>query len=180
MPKASRFSLVLRIALAAAVLLPASVGVWSQDTAAAMPDGAKARSVFELQPQHMTLSVANVKAERDWYVEKLGFTMDPPVEPSPTSPSTAQPEMQMAHVKIPGYRLDLIQFTGSQRPKDASPRYLTQGWVHIAFTATNLDKALSFLEAAGTDVKGSRDDKGSVTRLLLHDPEGNEIEIFPQ
>jgi catechol-2,3-dioxygenase len=86
--------------------------------------------------------------------------------------------MQMAQVTIPGYRIDLMQFPGSQRPKDASPRYAAQGWVHIAFTVPDLEKALSFLQAAGTDVKGNRGGNNALMNLLLHDPEGNEIEIF--
>lgn len=186
MMKPTSFSVALRMALAVALLLPACVGALSQDAAPAAPSGAKAQSILGLQSQHITLSVANFKLERDWYIEKLGFTLAPPMQMGPgpgpgSGPNSGPPPgpmMQMAQVTIPGYRIDLMQFPGSRRPKDASPRYAAQGWVHIAFTVANLDKALSFLEAAGTDVKGNRGGNNALMGLLLHDPEGNEIEIF--
>ncbi len=179
--KTARLPFPLRMALFVAVLLLASVGALCQNTADNPPSGEKARAVLDLQPHHMTISVANLRAERDWYIEKLGFTVAPMGPPRGSSQTPPPPDANMqgaAQLKISGYRLDLIQYAGSQRATTPSPRYLAQGWVHIAFSVSNLDEAYSFLKAAGTDVTGRRDDKGALQGLLLHDPEGNEIELF--
>ncbi len=177
----NRFSTHLQIVCALAIVLPAGTGALCQNATGDVPSGATARSVLELQPHHMTISVANLRLERDWYIEKLGFTFAPMGPPPGTNqaPPPPNPNMQgAAQLKISGYRIDLIQYAGSQRAKIPSPRYLEQGWVHIAFSVANLDKALSFLQAAGTDVTGNRDSNGTLQGLLLHDPEGNEIELF--
>ncbi len=171
----------LRMICALAMALPAFIGALCQNATEDVPSGAKARAVLELQPHHMTISVANLRTERDWYIEKLGFMFAPMGPPPGSSQTPPPPDANMqgaAQLKISGYRLDLIQYTGSQRAKIPSPRYLAQGWVHIAFSVSNLDAAFSFHEAAGTDVTGRRDSNGVLQGLLLHDPEGNEIELF--
>jgi len=177
----ARFSTHLQIVYALAIMLPAWTGALGQNTADNPPSGAKARAALDLQPHHMTISVADLRPERDWYIEKLGFT-PAPMGPPPGSkqmPPPPDPNMQGATLlTIPGYRLDLIQYAGSHRATTPSPPYLAQGWVHIAFSVSNLDTAFSFLRAAGTDVKANRDQSGVIQGLLLHDPEGNEIELF--
>ena len=109
------------MALFVTVLLLASVGALCQNTADNSPSGEKARVVLELQPHHMTISVANLRTERDWYIEKLGFTLAPMGPPPGSSQTPPPPDANMqgaAQLKISGYRLDLIQYTGSQRAND--------------------------------------------------------------
>jgi hypothetical protein len=54
-----------------------------------------------------------------------------------------------------------------------------QGWMHIVFKSPVIDEAFRKLSAEGTDVKADRNAQSAITRLIVHDPEGNEIEIVP-
>ena len=124
-----------------------------------------------LMAQHVTLSVENLDRETEWYVNVLGFKATPRVDTNPA--------FLVQHVYIPGYRIDLIQFKGSTRPASVDPIYLRQGWIHVAFSVPNLSVALKQLQALHTDVTvGTKDAEGLPTRLVLHDPEGNEFELF--
>lgn len=167
------FHLALGVTALGIIWFVSSVGALSQVTARTAPDGAQARSILELQPRHAAISVANLRLETDWYVEKLGFTM-------PSTPQMGGPNQKIQGVQLtmPGYQMHLIQYEGSTRAKTPSPPFLAQGYLHIAFSVADLDKAYSFLQAAGTDVTGMRDKDGKMRTLVLHDPEGNQIELF--
>jgi catechol 2,3-dioxygenase-like lactoylglutathione lyase family enzyme len=130
----------------------------------------EAATVLDLRAHHVTLSVANINIERDWYHDKLGF--------APGKHTEHGSDLEVWQLNIPGYRMDLVRAAGSQRPKTPSPDYLQQGWAHIAFTAADLSKAFDFLKSAATDVTPTLDDHQTITKLTLHDPEGNQIEIF--
>jgi predicted enzyme related to lactoylglutathione lyase len=54
---------------------------------------------------------------------------------------------------------------------------LRQGWLHVVFHTPMIEEALKRLQAAGIDVKAFKDDDGHLQRLILHDPEGNELEL---
>jgi catechol 2,3-dioxygenase-like lactoylglutathione lyase family enzyme len=124
-----------------------------------------------LVPQHITISVEDMNRETDWYVKVLGFEIVPF--------NDTDPNFLNHHLTIPGYRIDLVKYKGSSRPAVPNPLYLQQGWIHIAFSVPDLDAALKQLQALHTDVKAdSPDPKGVPSRLVVHDPEGNELEFF--
>lgn len=166
------FCVAARVTGIAVLLLLAAAGARSQDAAAA-PDGTKARSALSLQADHVTISVANIQTEQSWYIQKLGFGFPPGPQNQPKDP-----KLKAAHLVIPGFRLDLMQYEGSQRATTPSPIFLEQGFIHLAFTVPDLEASYSFLKAAGTDVNGERNEAGKLGVLLIHDPEGNELEIF--
>lgn len=140
-------------------------------SSAALAGAAQAAPLTGLVPQHVTISVGNLDRMVEWYVRVLGFT------PAPRSDSN--PDFLNQHVSIPGYRIDLIQYKGSTRPSPVNPLYLRQGWIHIAFSVPDLPAAWKELQALKTDVRAdNKDAKGMPTRLVMHDPEGNEIELF--
>jgi catechol 2,3-dioxygenase-like lactoylglutathione lyase family enzyme len=125
--------------------------------------------VTGLVPDHATLSVANIEREAEWYGRVLGF--------KPLSKSEANPDFRNWHLVIPGYRVDLVQFKGSQRPAPASSPYLWQGWTHVVFHVEDVSMALKTLQALNVEVAVNKDDKGTPIQLRMHDPEGNEVEI---
>jgi catechol 2,3-dioxygenase-like lactoylglutathione lyase family enzyme len=167
---------LMAMAAMAVILFFTSTAALGQEAIAAAPsaDGAQARSVLGLQIDHASISVANFQAEADWYVKNMGFSM-------PQTPQTMMGgKMKAGKLFIPGFRLDLIQYDGSARPKTPDPVFMQQGFIHLAFTVSDLDAAFALLQTAGTDVKANRNKQGKVTQMLLHDPEGNELEIFPR
>jgi catechol 2,3-dioxygenase-like lactoylglutathione lyase family enzyme len=140
-------------------------------SSAAQAGNSQAAPLTGLAPHHVTISVENLDREADWYVRVLGFKAKPR--------NGSNPDFLNRHVIITGYRIDLIQYKGSTRPAPVNPLYLRQGWIHIAFSVPDLPAAFKELQALNTDVRAdNKDAKGVPTRLVVHDPEGNEIELF--
>lgn len=123
-----------------------------------------------LVPHHVTISVENLDREAEWYERVLGFKL--------THRYDTNPDFIVANLNIPGYRIDLVKFKGSVRPAPVDPRYLQQGWIHVAFSVPDLPAAFKQLQALNTDVTADKDANGVPTRVILHDPEGNEVEFF--
>jgi catechol 2,3-dioxygenase-like lactoylglutathione lyase family enzyme len=88
--------------------------------------------------------------------------------------------MQGCRLVIPGFQLDLIQYTGSERPKTLTPIFLQQGYFHLTFTVSDVDAAFRFLQTAGVKMTANRDPQNHIRGIVLNDPEGNEIEISPR
>ena len=122
---------------------------------------------LKLTPHHATISVADLDTESRWYASVLGFEKSNPFD---------SPDLKGCWMVIPGYRVDLIQYKGSSR-KDTQIGVLRQGWVHVVVQTPMIDEALQHLRAAGADVKAFKSDDGHLQRLILHDPEGNEVEL---
>jgi catechol 2,3-dioxygenase-like lactoylglutathione lyase family enzyme len=138
---------------------------------AAQGGNMQAAPLTGLAPHHVTISVENLDQVSEWYVRVLGF--------KPAQRSDSNPDFLIQHLSILGYRIDLIKYKGSARPAPVNPLYLRQGWIHIAFSVPDLPAALKELQALNTDVTAdNKDAKGVTTRLVVHDPEGNEIELF--
>jgi catechol 2,3-dioxygenase-like lactoylglutathione lyase family enzyme len=171
------FCLAAQMAVVVAFLWLNSVGTRSKVAVVAAQDGVNAQSILNLQPQHATISVANISVETAWYVEKLGFT-------SPPSTSLGGggmgQKMKGGRVDIAGFSIHLIQYEGSQRPQKPSPIFMQQGWIHLTFSVSDMEKALSFLRASGVEVEVVRNKSNKLTALVLHDPEGNEVELDPR
>jgi catechol 2,3-dioxygenase-like lactoylglutathione lyase family enzyme len=123
-----------------------------------------------LAPDHATISVADLAKERDWCIRVLGFKEMNHIERGS--------DFAISQMTIPGYRIDLVWQRGSSRSKRASGDF-EQGWRHIVFRTSIIDQDYKRLVAQQADVTAERDSKSAITRLLVHDPEGNEFEIFP-
>jgi catechol 2,3-dioxygenase-like lactoylglutathione lyase family enzyme len=122
---------------------------------------------LKLTPHHATISVADLDKESQWYAAVLGFEKSNPFD---------APDSRGCWMVIPGYRIDLIQRKGSSR-QDLRIGLQRQGWLHVVFQTPFIEVALKRLRAAGTDVKAFKDAAGQLQRLILHDPEGNEVEL---
>jgi catechol 2,3-dioxygenase-like lactoylglutathione lyase family enzyme len=156
------FSTILSLPLALAMLVCGACALQSVSAAQAPP-------VSGLVPDHAALSVANVEREAAWYERVLGFKV--------FSKFDSDPSMIMWHMVIPGYRIDLIQYKGSTRPAPVDPIYLRQGWLHVVFHVNDVAKAVQELQALHVKAEINKDKNGTPIQILLHDPEGNEIEI---
>ncbi len=125
--------------------------------------------VTGLVPDHATLSVENIEREAEWFGRVLGFTV--------FSKSDNNPDFRNWHLVIPGYRIDLVKYKGSKRPAAVDPVYLWQGWTHVVFHVEDVAAAVKALEALKVQMTVNKDPKGTPIQILIHDPEGNEIEI---
>jgi catechol 2,3-dioxygenase-like lactoylglutathione lyase family enzyme len=125
---------------------------------------------IQLTPHHVTVSVADLDRESQWYQRVLGF------HEASRSPHGA---VMVCRLLIPGYRLDLVWIKGSARPPK-SPRGLQQGWMNVVFATPSLESAYKHLLAQGIEVKVDRDAQAALEHLTFEDPEGNEIGIAPQ
>jgi catechol-2,3-dioxygenase len=137
---------------------------------------------LQLAPSHFALSVADVDKEAAWYHQVLGFTEYERV-PHGT-------DFVHCSLKIPGvYRIDLNWQKGSarhttpgfQQPAGTAGKgsgNMEQGYTHVVFkTPISLDTINQQLIAKSANVAAAKDKNGSVTNILVYDPEGNEIEI---
>jgi catechol 2,3-dioxygenase-like lactoylglutathione lyase family enzyme len=128
---------------------------------------------LQLSPHHATAEVADIDKETNWYESVLGFKE---IQRFKTGP-----DYELRQMGIPGYRIDLLWQRGSVRPS-AGKSVPNQGWLHVVFKSPIIDAVYKVLVDKGTDVKAFRNAQPStaITRLTLHDPEGNEVEILPQ
>ena len=122
-----------------------------------------------LAPDHATISVENIDRVAEWYEKILGFKIADRFD--------TNPDFLLEQLSIPGYRIDLVKCKGSARPAQANPVFLQQGWVHVVFNTQDLPSALKQLQALNVKLTSNQDADGTLTRLVLHDPEGNEVEV---
>lgn len=154
-PRLAIFSLVLIVFLFGLGNLPAQT-----------PDP----NPLQLTLHHATLSVADMDKEVAWFQRVLGFQVAEQIKMGT--------DAEVTHMTIPGYRIDLAWRKGSVRHEKGKGD-LEQGWMHIVFKSPVVGAAYDKLVAEQTDVKADRDAKSAITRMIVHDPEGNEIEIQP-
>jgi catechol 2,3-dioxygenase-like lactoylglutathione lyase family enzyme len=134
------------------------------------PAQASAKSPLQLTPDHATLSVADLEKEVAWYGRVLGFKV--------AERFKMGDDAQVCHMTISGYRIDLSWRKGSVRHRVLDGD-MEQGWMHIVFKTPNIDAAYNQLVAQQADVKEYKNKDSTINRLIIHDPEGNEIEIQP-
>jgi catechol 2,3-dioxygenase-like lactoylglutathione lyase family enzyme len=148
----------------------AGVGVVLCGVALSQPGRARAENPLTgLAPDHATISVENLDRTAEWYQRVLGFKVARRFD--------TNPDFLLEQLSIPGYRIDLVKYKGSVRPTSVNPLYLQQGWVHVVFNVQDLPAAFKELQALNINAAADKDTNGVPTRLVMHDPEGNEIEL---
>jgi catechol 2,3-dioxygenase-like lactoylglutathione lyase family enzyme len=162
----SKFSGMLFVKVIAAGLFS---GAALSQTTMAQASNSQPGPLTGLMPDHATISVENVERVADWYEKILGFKIVNRFE--------TDPGFLLEQLSIPGYRIDLVKYKGSVRPPTVDPVFLRQGWVHVVFNVQDPSAALNQLRALNVSLTVNKDANGLPTRLVLHDPEGNEVEI---
>ena len=119
-----------------------------------------------LKPHHATAAVAELDRAVRWYEQMLGFhVVNRGARPNGT---------RFADLELPGYGIGLVQNPGP-RSSPASPR---SGWIHIVFSVVDPSAAYAALKMRGADVSvRGNPAPPQITTFLIHDSEGNEIEI---
>jgi methylmalonyl-CoA/ethylmalonyl-CoA epimerase len=121
---------------------------------------------LQLRPHHATAAVADLDRAIRWYQEMLGFTV--------ATRGTRPDGGRSADLEIPGYGVALVQYPGPAAPAPSR----RSGWVHIVFAVPDPARAYATLKERGADVstRGTAA-PSNITTFILHDSEGNEIEI---
>jgi catechol 2,3-dioxygenase-like lactoylglutathione lyase family enzyme len=138
-------------------------------TGTALAGHAQPGPVTGLVPDHATTSVENIDRVAEWYERVLGFKV--------ANRFDTDPGFILEQLSIPGYRIDLVKFKGSARPAPPDPVFRQQGWVHVVFNVEDLPAALKQLQALNVTLSSNKDTNGNLSRIVLHDPEGNEVEV---
>jgi catechol 2,3-dioxygenase-like lactoylglutathione lyase family enzyme len=128
--------------------------------------GQSTTTPLQLKPHHATAAVADLDRAVRWYQQVLGATvMNRGERPN---------GMRFADLQLPGFGIGLVQNPGPPPPSTAT----RSGWIHIVFSVPDPAAAYAALKARGADVSArGNPPPAQVTTFLLHDSEGNEIEI---
>jgi catechol 2,3-dioxygenase-like lactoylglutathione lyase family enzyme len=125
---------------------------------------------LRLQAHHITASVIDIDRAIKWYQDVLGFTL---IERG----TRQNGNFKFAELKIPGFGVALVQ-TGSPAAPPAGRVVAPPDWVHIVFTVP-IPMPLQNAQAAAQTCSCVQASTSPIREFLMHDSEGNEIEIFP-
>jgi catechol 2,3-dioxygenase-like lactoylglutathione lyase family enzyme len=123
-----------------------------------------------LQVHHVTASVLDIDRATRWYQQVLGFKL---VDQGTRNNGA----FRFAELRIPGFGIGLVQI-GSQEALPPGKSTPAPAWLHVVFAVADPSKLFQELHRRGADVfqrAGVRQDP--ITSFLMHDSEGNEIEI---
>ena len=124
------------------------------------------RNPLGLKPHHATASVIDLDRAIKWYQDILGFTMI-------NRGSRQNGAFQFADLEVPGFGIGLVKAGATS---SAAPG--ASGWVHIVFSVPDPDRTYTLLKTRGAQVTiRPNAPPGPIKTFLLHDSEGNEIEI---
>jgi catechol 2,3-dioxygenase-like lactoylglutathione lyase family enzyme len=125
---------------------------------------------LQLRPDHATASVADIDRAVRWYQDMLGFKV--------VNRGERPNGGRFADLAIPGYGIGLVQNTAASPPPGSSAR---SGWIHIVFAVPDPARAFATLKLRNADVTTRGNPApAKITTFLLHDSEGNEIEIVQE
>ena len=125
---------------------------------------------LQLKPDHATAAVVDLDRAVRWYESILGFkVVNRGDRPNGT---------RFADLAIAGFGIGLVQNAGTSAPSASGAR---SGWIHIVFSVPDPAQAFATLKSRGADVatRGNQA-PAQITTFLLHDSEGNEIEIVQE
>ena len=161
--------MLMLAALAVSSALPASA-----QTPSAQP--ASADNPMQLtMPRTVTIVVANLDKEVEWYQTVLGFKVNQKFGGGGGAPNPNATD-RVKRIELVGFRLDLVWHKGSTRP--APPEHYQEGVDHFSFETTAMDQDYKWLTDHGVTIDAVRDKKTNALKIMrFHDPEGNEIHV---
>ena len=111
---------------------------------------------------------ADVDAAVEFYVERLGFTVE--MRPGPGFAVLSRGELRLL-LNRPGAG-------GAGQPMPDGRRPEPGGWNRIQIEVTDLEREVAALRAAGASFRGEIVTGRGGSQILLDDPAGNPVELF--
>lgn len=158
-----------RLAGIAAILLSPFVtleSVWAQSDAVG----------FDLEINHVGISVENLEESVDWYVEMLGFELARPFVREPDS------EMTIALLRRGNFNIELFEIRGAaplpEYRRDPSADLRVHGLAHFAFRVDDARAVLAELESKGVEVVFGPNESERSIFFFVSDNSGNSFEFI--
>lgn len=123
---------------------------------------------LQLKAHHASLSVDDLDRAQAFYQDILGF------KPGNVRKADNGETRQLV---IPGFAINLTKRIGSMRHPRAEGS-LEQGWIHIVLETPILDEVRARLDEQSVPNRPALNADGELSRLLVFDPEGNQIELI--
>jgi catechol 2,3-dioxygenase-like lactoylglutathione lyase family enzyme len=133
---------------------------------------------LQLKPHHATAAVADLDRAIRWYEQMLGFKVvnrgERPNGMRFADLGIAAPALRDGASAGQVFGIGLVQNPAT--PSQPAPA--RSGWIHIVFSVPDPARAFATLKSSGADitVRGNPA-PAQITTFLLHDIDGNEIEI---
>lgn len=142
---------------------------------AALTAPARAADAPALKPFMVAISVADLKAETDWYVEKLGFKVEKDV-------NVGDGRVFFRWLTLGDQRLELVY---SPTARDGTPRARPpahaglHGFTHFTMETPDIEATKAALLARGLTLALDITEVAplGIKVIYLTDPEGNAVEI---
>ena len=125
-----------------------------------------------LEPHHVTAAANDIDRAVRWYTTVLGFALD-------ERGVRDNGAFEFAKLSIPGFVVALVHVRVPGAPAAAPVgAHAETGWIHVVFSVADPDALFRALKERGADVwQRAPVPPGPVTTFLMHDSEGNQIEI---
>lgn len=158
-----------RLAAVAALLLSSFVAL---QPVQAQTDGVG----FDIEINHVGISVENLEESVDWYVEMLGFELARPVVREPDS------EMTIALLRRGDFNIELFEIQGAaplpEYRRDPSADLRVHGLAHFAFRVDDARAVLAELESKGVEVVFGPNESERSIFFFVSDNSGNSFEFI--
>lgn len=131
---------------------------------------------FDIEIDHVGISVANLEESVEWYVEMLGFELVRPINRDPDA------TMTIAAIRRGDFTIELFEIEGAEPlpdyRKDPSADLRVHGLAHFAFEVDDARAVMRELEAKGVEiVLPPRGEEGPAF-FFVADNSGNTFEFI--
>lgn len=141
-------------------------------TAAAQTDAVG----FDVEINHVGISVPNLEESVAWYVDKLGFELARPLDPDPDA------AMNIALLRRGNFNIELFEIEDAaplpEYRRDPSADLRVHGLAHFAFRVDDARAVLAELESKGVEVVFGPNESERSIFFFVADNSGNTFEFI--
>ena len=131
---------------------------------------------FDIEIDHVGISVANLEESVDWYVEMLGFELVRPLNRNSDS------AMTIAQLRHGNFNIELFEIEGAEPlpeyRRDPSADLRVHGLAHFAFEVDDAIAVMEELEAKGVEIVLRPREGDGPKFFFVNDNSGNSFEFI--